>query len=223
MINKIDILGMDIDNYTVREAMLEVEVYLNNTVMNTVETIDMKMLDIANRNDMVKECIRQLDLAVIGEKEILTAAGIHSAQRISETVNHEFFREFAKRIIRNKKRVFLLANTVEQIQVLEEFLKSNYERMQIAGSCALEEKVGDPEAVVNEVNSATADIIFSILPSPTQEEFLVENKNKLDVKLWYGLGNDYIPGGRRNQLSQLAGRLIHKKRLQNRLQKYNKK
>ena len=86
MINKIDILGMDIDNYTVREAMLEVEVYLNNTVMNTVETIDMKMLDIANRNDMVKECIRQLDLAVIGEKEILTAAGIHSAQRISETV-----------------------------------------------------------------------------------------------------------------------------------------
>ena len=47
MINKIDILGMDIDNYTVREAMLEVEVYLNNTVMNTIETIDMKMLDIA--------------------------------------------------------------------------------------------------------------------------------------------------------------------------------
>ena len=40
MLKKIDILGIEVDNYTVREAMMQVENYLDNTVMNTIETID---------------------------------------------------------------------------------------------------------------------------------------------------------------------------------------
>ena len=39
MLKKIDILGIEVDNYTVREAMMQVENYLDNTVMNTIETI----------------------------------------------------------------------------------------------------------------------------------------------------------------------------------------
>lgn len=90
MLKKIDILGIEVDNYTVREAMMQVENYLDNTVMNTIETIDMKMLELAGRDETVRACIEQLDLAVIGEKEILIAADVHSSQRISETINHDF-------------------------------------------------------------------------------------------------------------------------------------
>lgn len=71
MLKKIDILGIEVDNYTVREAMMQVENYLDNTVMNTIETIDMKMLELAGRDETVRACMEQLDLAVIGEKEIL--------------------------------------------------------------------------------------------------------------------------------------------------------
>ena len=35
MLKKLDILGLELDNYTVREAMFNVETYLNNDVMNT--------------------------------------------------------------------------------------------------------------------------------------------------------------------------------------------
>ena len=91
MLKKIDILGIEVDNYTVREAMMQVENYLDNTVMNTIETIDMKMLELAGRDETVRACMEQLDLAVIGEKEILIAADVHSSQRISETINHDFY------------------------------------------------------------------------------------------------------------------------------------
>ena len=40
MLKKIDILGIEVDNYTVREAMMQVENYLDNTIMNTIETIE---------------------------------------------------------------------------------------------------------------------------------------------------------------------------------------
>lgn len=222
MLKKIDILGIEVDNYTVREAMMQVENYLDNTVMNTIETIDMKMLELAGQDETVRACMEQLDLAVIGEKEILIAADVHSSQRISETINHDFFREFIKRIIRNHKRVFLLAETIAQEEQLEHFLVGKYEQIEVAGHCAIEEKSNDFESVVNEINSASADVIFSILPSPLQEQFLTENKSKLDAKIWYGLSSDYALRSRISRISQIAGRLIHKKKLQSKLHKYNK-
>ena len=201
---------------------MQVENYLDNTIMNTIETIDMKMLELAGQDETVRACIEQLDLAVIGEKEILIAADVHSSQRLSETINHDFFREFIKRIIRNHKRVFLLAETIAQEEQLEHFLVGKYEQIEVAGHCAIEEKSNDFESVVNEINSASADVIFSILPSPLQEQFLTENKSKLDAKIWYGLSSDYAPRPRISRISQIAGRLIHKKKLQSKLHKYNK-
>ena len=180
------------------------------------------MLELAGRDETVRACMEQLDLAVIGEKEFLIAADVHSSQRISETINHDFFREFIKRIIRNHKRVFLLAETIAQEEQLEHFLVGKYEQIEVAGHCAIEEKSNDFESVVNEINSASADVIFSILPSPLQEQFLTENKSKLDAKIWYGLSSDYAPRSRISRISQIAGRLIHKKKLQSKLHKYNK-
>ena len=37
MIKKVDILGIQLDNYTVREAIMCVERYLSNNVLNTIE------------------------------------------------------------------------------------------------------------------------------------------------------------------------------------------
>lgn len=118
--------------------------------------------------------------------------------------------------------MFLLAETIAQEEQLEHFLVGKYEQIEVAGHCAIEEKSNDFESVVNEINSASADVIFSILPSPLQEQFLTENKSKLDAKIWYGLSSDYAPRSRISRISQIAGRLIHKKKLQSKLHKYNK-
>ena len=71
MLKKLDILGLELDNYTVREAMLRAETYLNNNEMNTIETISMSMLEKAGHDEKMRACLKNLDLAVIGEKEIL--------------------------------------------------------------------------------------------------------------------------------------------------------
>lgn len=223
MLKKIDILGMKIDNYTVREAMMQVDIYLGDTSMSVIDTIDIALLDLAGKEEAARRYVENLDLAVIGEKEILLAADIHSSQRLSEIENHDFFREFARRIMRDGRAVFLLTQTADQEQQLEAFLEERYDRIRIAGGCVMQDREGDPEAVVNEINSVSADVIFAVLPSPVREQFLLENRNKLDVRIWYGLGNDYVPGVRANWVSRLAGGLIHKRKLKNRLHKYNKK
>ena len=44
MIKKIEILGIQLDNYTVREAMLQAELFLDDKVMNIIEVITMETL-----------------------------------------------------------------------------------------------------------------------------------------------------------------------------------
>lgn len=222
MIKKIEILGMNIDNYTVREAMLQVEVYLNNAVMNTIENISMEMLVKAQSDEVLKECIEQLDLAIVSEKEILKAAGVSSAQRIRETVENEFAVEFMKRLARNSKTVYLLGNTNIQIEKLQEFLMQEYPKLKISGMYALENCTGDFDNIINEVNIAEPDVIFSVLPTPQQEYFLKEHAGKFNVKIWYGLGQNYA---RKRGVSEVAGfakKLVHKGMLHSMLSRYNK-
>lgn len=222
MIKKIEILGMELDNYTVREAMLQVEVYLNNVTMNTIENISMEMLMKAQNDETLKEWIEQLDLAIIGEKEILKAAGVISAQRMRETAENEFAKEFMKRIERNNRTVYLLGNTSVQVNKLQEFLAEKYPKLKISGMYALEDCTGALDNVINEINIAEPDIIFSVIPTPQQEYFLKDNAGKFSAKIWYGLGSNYARKGGVSEVAEFAKKLVHKGMLHSMLSNYNK-
>ena len=221
MLKKLDILGLELDNYTVREAMFNVETYLNNDVMNTVETISMRMIEQAGGDEVMHNCLQELDLAVIGEKEILTAAGAASTQRIRETVENEFFLEFMKRLIRNKKTVYLLGQTADAVERLYSFLQDEYEKVKIVGQYAMETCIGDLDAVVNAINMETPDVIFSVLPSPYQEHFLEDNRGKLSARVWYGLGEHYAADEKGHSPLCWMRRIIRRKKLTNRMNEYN--
>ena len=105
MMKKIQILGLEVDNYSVRESILRAEGYLNGSSIKTIETVTMKMLTDAESHEVVGQALKEMDLTIIGEKEILDAANIATPQRMKETREHEFFHELLKRIVRNRKRV----------------------------------------------------------------------------------------------------------------------
>ena len=55
MIKKVDILGVKLDNYTVREAIMCVERYLGNHVLNVIESISAQMLIQSESDPLMKE------------------------------------------------------------------------------------------------------------------------------------------------------------------------
>ncbi len=223
MIKKIEILGMTLDNYTVKEAMLQVEGFLNNSVMNTIETISMETLVKAQEDKELKECIESLDLTIISDKEILKAAEENSSQRIQETSENLFLEEFMKRAARNNRTVYLLGDTSEQLLALEEFLKENYDRIKVSGSYALSDCIGDYDTVINEINIAEPDVLISVLSTPCQEYFLKANREKFNVKIWYGLGNQYAVKKGVSEVAGFAKKLIQKGMMHSMLVRYHKK
>lgn len=222
MIKKIDILGIQLDNYTVREAIMQVEAYLSNNMLNTIECISMRMLIESENDPVVREVISSLDLAVIGEKEIIQAAGVATMQRLQETEENDFTFELFKRAERNKKSLFLLGETEEKLEHIKEELQMEFPRLLIAGEYAVENCVGDLEAVINDMNAMTPDIIVSVLPTPMQEHFFLEHKDKMNASIWYGMGDLGIRR-KKHGIGGLFWNLMHRGRLKNSIDKYKDK
>ena len=182
--------------------MRQVENYLSNDVLNTIENISMQMLIASETDPVLHNVISELDLSVIGEKEILKAADADSMQRVQETEQNDFSYEFYRRIERNKRSIFVLGQTEEGVQKVKAELQEAFPKLILAGEYALENCVGNLDAVINEMNATTPDVIVSILPSPLQEHFFAEHKDKMSATIWFGMGELGVHGKKH-------GRLIH--------------
>lgn len=219
MIKKIDIMGVQLDNYTVREAIRQVETYLESGVLNTIESISMQMLMDSEQDTVQRQVITSLDLAIIGEKEIMQAAGIGTMQRMNETEENDFFFEFFKRMERNKKNLFLLGENEQAIEELKDMLQTEYPKLVIVGEYALENCVGDQDAVINDMNALTPDVIVSVLPSPMQEHFFWEHKDKMNASIWYGVGKHGM-GRKRHSVSEFFKNTMRRVKLRSSIEKY---
>lgn len=188
---KIEIMGVEIDNYSVRESLLLADAYLNNHVMNTIEYVTMDAVNKASKDPHYKEQLEKIDLLLPGEKEMLDVYGMKDNQRKKEIGEHLFFVEFLRKVVRLEKRVFIIGDKESAIVMVQDFLKKYYEELNIVGVIALEQNNGDTANVINAINAEAPDVILSVLPSPLQENFLEEQNDKLCAKVWFGFGTSY--------------------------------
>ena len=109
---ELEILGVKLKHYRVDAAMEIVEEYLSNDKLNTIGIVTMQMLMQASKEPTWKQYIEDLDLTVIGETEVLEAAGIDpETPSYEEVETNEFIARFFWGLIQKKSRIFVLENS----------------------------------------------------------------------------------------------------------------
>lgn len=184
MIKKIDIAGLQLDNYTVREMIMRVDRRISEKILTTIEEVNMDTLALAESDEEVKQSLEACDYTVIADEGILRAVSADTLQRRHEIEDHDFFYEFFKRLERNDKKIFVIAESQKAVDEAEEFLLGLFDRARISGKGVLDDSPGCSENLVNEINIVSPDVIASFLPSPSQEKFLLHNREKLLMNLW---------------------------------------
>ena len=160
MEEKISIFDIEMDNLTAKETMIQAMQFLESESIDTIEIMSMDML-LSGQEDMEwKEQVGRIGIVLPGDKEILTAADVHDRKRLQEAEERVFLRMFMKYLQKNHGRVYLLAETEEELE----------------------------ETVINDINGTETDCILSVLPSPYQEQFISENKALLNARVWFGCG-----------------------------------
>lgn len=91
-------------------------------------------------------------LYVIADEGILRAVSADTLQRRHEIEDHDFFYEFFKRLERNDKKIFVIAESQKAVDEAEEFLLGLFDRARISGKGVLDDSPGCSENLVNEIN-----------------------------------------------------------------------
>ena len=183
----------------------------------------MQMLMQASKEPTWKQYIEDLDLTVIGETEVLEAAGIDpETPSYEEVETNEFIARFFWGLIQKKSRIFVLGDTEEELQTLQKYLTETYPGIEIGGGAVvetLEESAFD--SLVNEINSQTTDVIVSGLAGTRQDHFVLENSSKISAKIWLSLGEHSTLQNEAGIKTSWWGTLLKKNTFKRMVTKYN--
>lgn len=188
MDEKIQILGLEINNLAAKDAVKCVVSYMETEPINVVEMVTMNTLGKLQQDEDSKKLFENFDLALASDKGMLEAAGVTDERRLKE-VNELLFLKMVMRFLhKNSARVFLLAQNRTDLEKLEMYMQEDYSNIQVQGTATMEENGASDDMMLNLVNGVEVDCILSALPSPDEEHFICRNKSLVDARVWLGFG-----------------------------------
>ncbi len=184
---RIKVLGIELRDYSVRESMKLITQYLNNGSLDTVGLLTTDLLVDAKDDPELKSYLEEMDMTVPVMEDILHAGGLNVRSREKEVQNNVFLRELMRRLSKEKRKIFLVAETDAELVHLREAMLKIDNKLTFFGSYAYENLTGTEEAIINEINSVIPDVVVSYLKSPKQERLIHENKMKVNAQLWVAM------------------------------------
>ncbi len=180
---KINVLGVRLKDYSVREAMRRISLYLNNGICNTVDFVNRDTLLLASNDETLRSTLESMDLVVITSNDILEAANFHSRTRKREIESNLFLKGLLWKLSKEGRPVFLISETTAKLENLTASLHSFFGKLKIVSSVARSETVGGDDFLVNELNSSLPDVVIVNLDTPEAESFIQDNKMKINAQL----------------------------------------
>lgn len=217
----INVLGITLKNYSLRETLRETEKYLKNGALNTVLYVSKKQLMRASGNEQWKAWLEGADLTICADPDILSMQEPISGNRRKEIEEHEYLHEFLKKVVRNRRKVFLLADTDMHMQMLKNSLLDKQSALDIAGEALFTESVNDDDGnLINEINDVTPGAVIAQLPFEVFCHFVDRNRMFLNADVILALPEEGVTEAKPNGVFRLA-RYAYQKSFRHKVKKYN--
>lgn len=214
------VLGVELQDYSVREAMRKTDYFLRDNKVSTIAYITMRGLMDAEQSPELTAFLSRIDLTVAADSDILKAAGIENRNRVREVENDEFLKEFLKKLVRGKRKVYLLTGTKEQLATLEECLKSYQENLRVVGKFSLDELEKEEDYLINEMNGLAPDVVISNISSPLRETFFENNHMKMNARIWLMLKDKVVHATSKKNIAWRLGNRWVKRLFQRKVEEY---
>lgn len=191
MNEKINVLDVNIDSCTAKEAMKETIAFLESEPVSVIDVVSVDGLMQMSDLPELKEKMNEFDLILPGEKLILEAAD--GAELPKEIDMRLYLKMFMRYLHKNHKRIYLLVESEEEGQEAFRYMQKAYSGIQLIGLAKVSAEGRADDMLVNAINGSEVDCIFSALSVPLQEDFIAKNRNLLDARVWIGVGKRMFP------------------------------
>lgn len=188
---KMNVLDVQLDNCTAKDAMKIITEYLQTERVNTVELITVNTLMRASVVEGMREELEQLDLVLAGDAAILDAAKITDEKLLQEAKNQMLMKMVLRYFHKNHQKIFILSGTQEEGQKIRQYLQDEYGGIEIVGCETVPENESRDDQITNSINGVEACCVLASMESPGQEQFIHRCKEQINTRLWLGIGRDF--------------------------------
>ncbi len=194
LMERIDILGVGIDNVTMEEAVERAMELLTDGKRHYVVTPNAEILYECGRDAAVMEAVKNADLILPDGAGVVLASKILGTPLKEKVAGVEFAVNILPKLVEAKKKLYLLGSKPGIAERAAIKMRELAPGLEICGTH--DGYFKDDTPVIEEINRSGADVLYVCLGAPRQEFWIRQNIESLCAGLCVGLGGtlDSITG-----------------------------
>ncbi|MCH5265875.1 MAG: WecB/TagA/CpsF family glycosyltransferase [Lachnospiraceae bacterium] len=185
---RIRIMDMEVDMLTQENLQTDAVSYLSDEYLKVVHMISLDYIDTHEKNELVKQVLAQADLVLPGEKTILSAHHVEMLETGGMVVDYHSLLGLSELLPLAEKTFYLVLRDKKEANAVYRYLSRHFSRENVAGVYVADGNVAE-EALINDINTKLPDIVVLSMDSTEQEEWLENNKGKINAKLCLVIGS----------------------------------
>ncbi len=192
---KVDVAGVLVDNISKQEAIDKIDSFVKSGNYHYVVTPYSEMVVFAQADEKYKAALNNADLSIADGVGILYAAK-YLGTKIDERITGRIFIYDIVKLAFEKNYSLAFVGGEDNVAAQAAYeLKKQFPGLKV--NLALSGRPFD-EKILQEINDSNSDILLIAYSPPRQEQWLYDNREKLNVKVAIGLGGtfDYLAGKR---------------------------
>lgn len=217
---KIQLLGITLQDYSVKEAMKRVDQFLSDGKVSAITFVTTDGLMKAQKDELLRDFLSKVDLTIAADVDILKAANIQTKNRMREIENNDFLIEFLKKLVRAKSTIVLLTDTNEKLLELEKHLLEYQSGLRIVAGMSLDQMAAD-DALINQINMLAPNILISEIESMKREEIFEKGRLMLNTEVWLMIKSGMPLVKRRENVFRRISQRIFKNTFRKKVLQYN--
>ncbi|MCA1847700.1 MAG: WecB/TagA/CpsF family glycosyltransferase [Actinobacteria bacterium] len=182
--HRVDVLGVGVDPLTVGELHAEIEHLVRSGERGLVLNVNAHCLNLCYEDPKLRDFMNGARVVFCDGAGVMLAASI-LGRRIPERITYaDWIWQLADLAAARGFSLYLLGARPGVAQEAARRLKERYPDLEVAGvHHGYFERGAGSAAVVEEINAAAPDILLVGLGMPLQERWLMENWQRLDVRV----------------------------------------
>lgn len=185
---RIRVMDLEVDLLTQETLQAEFNAYLGSDYLNTVHMISLDYIDTYDKNELVQQVLEEADMVLPGEKAILSAHHVEVLETGGMVVDYHSLLEVLKTLGEEGKTFYMVNRSEKEARVFYRYMARRFPKENILGVFAADSDVAE-ESLINDINTKLPDVILLSMDSTEQEEWLANNKNRLNAKLCLAVGS----------------------------------
>lgn len=183
---KINILGVNVCNISMEEAIKSALNLLETDSLSVVSTPNSEILLYASNNEDYKDVLNKSDLVLPDGIGVVYGAKLLGKNMKERVAGFDFSSKLLEQLAKMKKSVYLLGAKPGVAELAAKNIKEKFDGIVIAGTH--DGYFKDDEEVILEINEAKPDFLMVCLGFPKQEFWIDKYRDRLSAKLAIGAG-----------------------------------